>query len=70
MLQVPVKRSEIIQSVFAYCFTFYGIYISAGIIFFWKTNAFNLETFRDLSNNEVEDLPQEIFSNLAKLKIL
>ena len=70
MLQVPVKRSERIQSVFPYCFTFYGIYISAGTIFFWKADAFYRETFRDLSNNEVEDLPQEIFSNLANIKIL
>ena len=51
-------------------FHFYGIYISAGIIFSWKANAFCLETFRDLSNNEVEDLPQEIFSSLGNLEML
>ena len=51
-------------------FHFYGIYISAGIIFSWKANAFYLETFRDLSNNEVEDLPQEIFSSLGNLEML
>ena len=35
---------------------------------FWKyLFVFPLELFRDLSNNEVENLPQDVFSNLTNL---